>query len=99
MSCFYLLKKIYRLKNLFIIERKRNILCFSSKFCHSFCDGAPQRKCGRPIKSKSKTLLRGDNVEIGREDAYEQVIPAFLITTTLITNVPAFLSSSRQGEH
>jgi len=30
-----------------------------------------QRKCSHSIKSKSKTLLRRDNVEIGREDAYE----------------------------
>lgn len=33
--------------------------------------GAMQRKCNHPIKSKSKMLLHRDNVEIGREDAYE----------------------------
>lgn len=48
-----------------------NILRFSPKFCHSFRDGAMQRKCSHSIKSKSETLLRRDNVEIGREDAYE----------------------------
>jgi len=52
-----------------------------------------QRKYGRPIKSKSKTNDCSETMsKLVKMRTSLADDPVFLITTTLITNVPAFLS-------